>query len=944
MKKVCATYIGCLRSPIARWAIILFWVLGAVAGVVWGLGGFFGSTTLTFNPTAGTPSEAAGDALAAAFPNATAGEVILVYVETLDGSAVVQTGNNTRGCYEKDASSGAYEPSRLLHLVRDLNSTIYSYSDPQLIESFVSFCSIADLLPGLKLAQPYIQGAASSLLSSGNNATYMLINAKTPGDVLSTTAADMNQMREATANISLFAQWLNAQIPNLEAEYPGVSIRLTGLPMFGIDVLAGVESQLISSEAIAFPVALVVLSVMLRSLRLLIIPILCILSSLLLSFLIMWPVALCYNVIQFCPSVMSSVTLALSIDYSLFLLSRFREEAQSRHNLHSTDVVVNMMTYAGHTVLVSGCTICLCFLALLFFPIEMLASVGIGSGICIAITITCNCTLTPAILLTFYPFFADFHGFGLACCCCRKWCIRREEHAASNKAALRTRLDTLVKHAANTNTTRGAVDVTRLVRVPTSDSYASPSSTLEETLLESGSSSSSGGGRGGGQGSVSAGRLHDEDPDGQGQAPSERSSSSSDANLLRQNNSFETNDGDNDAELDYNTTSCWYNLGRCTVRLKWLVIAIMACTVVPFVYFVPQLVLLHDFSLVAPRGSNSSTAYQDLVDTFGASKLFASELLVVPTDGTSVMSEAFFRRSSEYVGNLSKAMPGTKIFGPSYVCVSSNSSTSTSTSSTSDVISGDDGDVNGLLLALASAASSSSSSDNAAAAALAPLSSFLVGSSSLSSCAVPFWLVSFAVNETERVLAQYELNGTFPSPYAEILNATNITLPTAYAVLDMLLNRVFYGQYVNANATAMTFTVNIPDGIDAFSAQGGVWIEGMRSAIATLQTPTGQAADEVDDLYLCKGDTITHDAINQVLLFFPRIVAGTLAAVFVLVALAFRSLFVPLRSVITISMTLAWVYGFAIMTYQVCVRVCVCGWVGGCACGCACVSAVGGVC
>jgi hypothetical protein len=60
----------------------------------------------------------------------------------------------------------------------------------------------------------------------------------------------------------------------------------------------------------------------------------------------------------------------------------------------------------------------------------------------------------------------------------------------------------------------------------------------------------------------------------------------------------------------------------------------------------------------------------------------------------------------------------------------------------------------------------------------------------------------------------------------------------------------------------------------------------MRSAIATLQTPTGQAADEVDDLYLCKGDTITHDAINQVLLFFPRIVAGTLAAVFVLVALA----------------------------------------------------------
>ena len=135
---------------------------------------------------------------------------------------------------------------------------------------------------------------------------------------------------------------------------------------------------------------------------------------------------------------MSSVTLALSIDYSLFLLSRFREEGERSLRskaagsptagapaLGQETVVVNMMQFAGHTVLVSGCTICLCFLALLFFPIEMLASVGIGSSICIAVTISCNCTLTPAMLITFYPFFADFHSFGFACCCCRKSCLAR---------------------------------------------------------------------------------------------------------------------------------------------------------------------------------------------------------------------------------------------------------------------------------------------------------------------------------------------------------------------------------------------------------------------------------------------------------------------------------------------------------------------------------------
>ena len=115
----------------------------------------------------------------------------------------------------------------------------------------------------------------------------------------------------------------------------------------------------------------------------------------------------------------------------------------------------------------------------------------------------------------------------------------------------------------------------------------------------------------------------------------------------------------------------------------------------------------------------------------------------------------------------------------------------------------------------------------------------------------------------------------------------------------------------------MNFIVNIPDGIDVFSAEGGVWIDDMRSNMTALPNPNGTTPNFVDSMYLCKGDTITHDAIDLVLDFFPKIVGVTLAAVFVLVAIAFRSLFVPLRSVITIAMTLAWVYGFAIMTYQV---------------------------
>ena len=71
-----------------------------------------------------------------------------------------------------------------------------------------------------------------------------------------------------------------------------------------------------------------------------------------------------------------------------------------------------------------------------------------------------------------------------------------------------------------------------------------------------------------------------------------------------------TTDDDEDAEsvADYNTNSCWYKLGKCTVRCNWLVMGVMAVAVAPFVYFVPQLSLLHQFTLVAPRGANSSIA------------------------------------------------------------------------------------------------------------------------------------------------------------------------------------------------------------------------------------------------------------------------------------------------------------------------------------------------
>ena len=79
-------------------------------------------------------------------------------------------------------------------------------------------------------------------------------------------------------------------------------------------------------ESVAAPLAMVVLGIMLRNFRLLIIPLICMGASLASALLVMWPISMVYPVVIIAPAIVTTVVLALSVDYSLFLLSRFREE------------------------------------------------------------------------------------------------------------------------------------------------------------------------------------------------------------------------------------------------------------------------------------------------------------------------------------------------------------------------------------------------------------------------------------------------------------------------------------------------------------------------------------------------------------------------------------------------------------------------------------------
>ncbi|MHA3701772.1 MMPL family transporter [Jatrophihabitans sp. YIM 134969] len=103
-------------------------------------------------------------------------------------------------------------------------------------------------------------------------------------------------------------------------------------------------------------------------------------------------------VVQF---LISLVGLGVAIDYSLLLVSRWREERARGADNH-TAVVVAMKT-AGHAVLASGVTVAISLLALIAVPVPFLRSMGLGGMLIPLVSVAVVLTLLPALLAGIGP-------------------------------------------------------------------------------------------------------------------------------------------------------------------------------------------------------------------------------------------------------------------------------------------------------------------------------------------------------------------------------------------------------------------------------------------------------------------------------------------------------------------------------------------------------------
>jgi trehalose monomycolate/heme transporter len=89
--------------------------------------------------------------------------------------------------------------------------------------------------------------------------------------------------------------------------------------------------------------------------------------------------------------------LGLAVDYSLFLVSRFREELG--RGAEVADAVRTTMTTAGRTILLSSLTVAAAGVSLLVFPLRFLQSMGIGGAVVALLSAAVSLTVLPALFM-----------------------------------------------------------------------------------------------------------------------------------------------------------------------------------------------------------------------------------------------------------------------------------------------------------------------------------------------------------------------------------------------------------------------------------------------------------------------------------------------------------------------------------------------------------------
>lgn len=181
-----------------------------------------------------------------------------------------------------------------------------------------------------------------------------------------------------------------------EQEIPGFELTLFGDASFGAEFDRLAEETLIRGEMIGLGLALIIMIVVFGTLVAAGIPILMSIGAIVVAVALTTLAGQVFVISSVVLNMITMIGLAVGVDYSLFIVHRYREER--RHRPSVTDAITQAGDSAGRAVLFSGITVVIALSGLLIVPDGTIRGVGVGAICAVIGALLVALTLLPAIL------------------------------------------------------------------------------------------------------------------------------------------------------------------------------------------------------------------------------------------------------------------------------------------------------------------------------------------------------------------------------------------------------------------------------------------------------------------------------------------------------------------------------------------------------------------
>ena len=229
-------------------------------------------------------------------------------------------------------------------------------------------------IPGLQTVRTYASSGDPTLLSSDGTAS------------LAGLVFD-SQIEQAQQQIDKIRARLRPD---------GLTAYITGDPAVYQALETVSASDLRKAETYALPFALIVLVLVFGSVVAAALPVIGGGMAVTVTLGVLYLLAQRFSLSIFTMNVASLLGLAVGIDYSLFIVGRFREELAQGESVAAA--VESTVAHAGRAIFFSGIAVMVGLSGLLMFSYMSLRSIGIGGAIVVAFSVLSALTLLPAVL------------------------------------------------------------------------------------------------------------------------------------------------------------------------------------------------------------------------------------------------------------------------------------------------------------------------------------------------------------------------------------------------------------------------------------------------------------------------------------------------------------------------------------------------------------------